>query len=174
MWTKLDEFKIVVQQGWGKPVAGTTMYQVVRKLKLLKPALKSLNKELFSDIERNVDVAFKLLTDCLPLLNDTINVSLMDQEKQVRESYMLLAGARDDFPKQKAKCDWVKDGDSNCEMFHQAIRKRHLHNKVFQIENSRGMQCNDPVDILQAFVDYYQELLGSNAQTSDFYKHIIT
>ncbi|XP_074313628.1 uncharacterized protein LOC141648812 [Silene latifolia] len=159
----------------GKPVAGTAMYQVVRKLKLLKPALKSLNKELFSDIERNADVAFKLLTDCqVQLQHDTTNVSLMDQEKQLRESYMLFTGAREDFLKQKAKCDWAKDGDSNCEMFHQAIRKRRLHNKVLHIENSRGVQCNNPVDILQAFVDYYQELLGSNAQTSDFYKHIVT
>ncbi|XP_074297848.1 uncharacterized protein LOC141628638 [Silene latifolia] len=58
-------------------------------------------------------------------------------------------------------------------MFHQAIRKRHLHNKVLQIDNSRGMQFNDPEDILQAFVDYYKELLGSNSQTRDFYKHIV-
>ncbi|XP_074314107.1 uncharacterized protein LOC141649312 [Silene latifolia] len=175
MWTKVDEFKTVVQQGWDILVVGTPMYQVVRKLKLLKPALKSLNSELFSDIERNADVAFKLLTECqVQLQQDCTNISLIDQEKQLRESYMLLAGAREDFLKQKAKCDWARDGDSNCEMFHQAIRQRHLHNKVLQIENSRGVQCNDPGDILQAFVDYYQELLGSNAQTSDFYQHIVT
>ncbi|XP_074265959.1 uncharacterized protein LOC141588414 [Silene latifolia] len=60
------------------------------------------------------------------LQSDTANASLMDQERQLRESYMLMAEARDDFLKQKAKCDWEKDSDTNCDMFHHAIRKRNI------------------------------------------------
>ncbi|XP_074315184.1 uncharacterized protein LOC141651367 [Silene latifolia] len=61
MWTGVPEFKDIVGEGWKCRVQGTMMYQVVRKLKLLKYHLKKLNKDLFSDIEKNSDIAYDLL-----------------------------------------------------------------------------------------------------------------
>ncbi|XP_074291143.1 uncharacterized protein LOC141617912 [Silene latifolia] len=61
MWTGVPDFLVIVENGWNNGVHGTMMYKVVRKLKLLKSNLKALNKDLFSDIERNSDIAHELL-----------------------------------------------------------------------------------------------------------------
>ncbi|XP_074315264.1 uncharacterized protein LOC141651449 [Silene latifolia] len=68
---------------------------MARNLKMLKPFLRSLNRSLFYDIERNADVAFNLLIDCqLQLQKDPTNVILMDKEKTAfLEYYETLLGS---------------------------------------------------------------------------------
>ncbi|XP_074304861.1 uncharacterized protein LOC141639699 [Silene latifolia] len=63
------------------------------------------------------------------LQNDPHNRSLMDL-------YQTLTKAKIDFLRQKAKCEWAKDGDANTTMFHMAIKQRQLNNKVLQIEDA--------------------------------------
>ncbi|XP_074314484.1 uncharacterized protein LOC141649700 [Silene latifolia] len=46
-----------VQKVWAQRVEGTKMYEVVSKLKALKPELKRINRDHFSDIENNADIA---------------------------------------------------------------------------------------------------------------------
>ncbi|XP_074278384.1 uncharacterized protein LOC141601975 [Silene latifolia] len=137
MWTKVKDFDILVKEHWHIYVTGSPMFRVARKLKLLKPALRGLNRELFSDIERNAVIAFHLLTDCqLQLQSDPMNTSLMDKERGQR----ILPT---------------------------------LHNKVMKIQNAEGVECIEPDAILQAFLVYYEDLLGTKAQTSDFYPHVV-
>ncbi|XP_074277793.1 uncharacterized protein LOC141601412 [Silene latifolia] len=120
--------------------------RVCKKLKLMKPVLKNLNCSLFSDIERNADIAYKIMIEAqIPL--------------QIFEA--------------KAKCAWERDGDANTAMFHRVIRKRRLQNKVLQIQNEEGLNCKEPKEILRAFVDYYQHMLGSTSATDDVLKHVV-
>ncbi|XP_074289196.1 uncharacterized protein LOC141614342 [Silene latifolia] len=175
MWSRVEEFGELVKEYWQMQITGTPMYIMARKLKMLKPCPRSLNRGLFSDIERNTDVAFNLLIDCqLQLQNDPTNVILMDKEKQLRESYQLMKESRTDFLKQKAKCAWAREGDTNSAMFYQALQHRQMHNKVLHIESMSGVDCRDPDDILKAFLAYYETLLRSSAPTSGFYKSIVT
>ncbi|XP_074278275.1 uncharacterized protein LOC141601868 [Silene latifolia] len=175
MWVKVEDFGKVVAETWKNLIYGSPLFRVARKLKELKPRLKELNRSLFSDIQRNADVAYHLMIDCqLKLQADPSNPILMDKERQVRDSYHMLDVARTDFLMQKAKCSWAKEGDTNSSMFHQAIKHRQMHNKVLQIENSAGELCKEPEAILQAFVEYYKELLGTSAQSSDSYSHVVT
>ncbi|XP_074283243.1 uncharacterized protein LOC141607794 [Silene latifolia] len=174
MWSKIGEYKYVVKRGRILDVQGTPMYRVVRKLKSLKTSLKQLNRHLFSDIERNTDIAYTARIECQKQLqNYPRNTVLMDVEYQSRASYLMLAQARDHFLRQKAKVQWVRDGDANTAMFHKAIQQRQIQNKVISIEDAEGKVCNSPEEILDAFVDYYKELLGTSSATSGFYPHII-
>ncbi|XP_074305021.1 uncharacterized protein LOC141639953, partial [Silene latifolia] len=104
---------------------------------------------------------------------DTGNKILMDVEYQLRESYLVLAQAREDYLRQKSKAHWAKDGDDNTAMFHRIIQQRNIQNKVMRIEDKEGKCCTDPEDILQAFVAYYKALLGENGSTSSVYTQIV-
>ncbi|XP_074291817.1 uncharacterized protein LOC141618622 [Silene latifolia] len=174
MWSKIGKYKDVVKGGWSYDVQGTPMFRVVRKLKNLKASLKQLNRHLFSDIERNTDIAYTALIECQKQLqNYPRNTDLMDVKYQSRASYLMLPQARDDFPRQKAKVQWAKDGDANTAMFHRVIQQRQLQNKVIRIEDAEGKSCSSPEHILEAFVAYYKDLLGSTSANSGFYPHII-
>ncbi|KAL9232264.1 hypothetical protein vseg_007392 [Gypsophila vaccaria] len=56
MWSKYDRFPSLVQQVWDRKVNRTTMFQVVKHLKDLKPVLKKLNRDVFNDIEGQAGV----------------------------------------------------------------------------------------------------------------------
>ena len=57
VWTKHSKFLPIVQEGWMAHIEDGMMYQVVRKLKLLKKKLRELHAEEFQNIvnEANVD-----------------------------------------------------------------------------------------------------------------------
>ncbi|XP_074290951.1 uncharacterized protein LOC141617683 [Silene latifolia] len=166
MWSRVPDFHVVVAQGWHVYYSRTPMFRLVQKLKSLKPLLKELNRSLFSDIERNAVIAHKFLLECKQKLHlDPVNTALIDMEYQARESYLMLSIAKDDFLRQKAKVNWAKDGDTNSAMFHKAIKHRQIQNKVLLIEDAEGHRSKNPEDILQAFVRYYEQLLGYNSPT---------
>lgn len=61
------------------------MFKVVTKLKQMKKALKLLNKEHFSDIEKQVNVAHQLMIECQEKIHRDIgNYELLNQEKEAR------------------------------------------------------------------------------------------
>ncbi|XP_074282714.1 uncharacterized protein LOC141607254 [Silene latifolia] len=63
MWGKCEEFLVVVKKFWEVPIQGFTMFQLVKKLKLLKQPLKQMNKEYYRHIETTAHVAELLLHD---------------------------------------------------------------------------------------------------------------
>ncbi|XP_074305014.1 uncharacterized protein LOC141639943 [Silene latifolia] len=63
MWTGVPDFKAIVKEGWNHHIHGSLMYRVVKKLKLMKSPLKALNHDLFSDVEKNTDIAHEVLLD---------------------------------------------------------------------------------------------------------------
>ncbi|XP_074277501.1 uncharacterized protein LOC141601134 [Silene latifolia] len=135
MWTGVPDFMEILKNGWNRRIHGTQMYIVVRKLKMLKPDFKNLNKELFSDVEKNAEVALNLLMDIQKQLQlDPTNRELMDTEYTTRASYHMLAKAKDEFLKQKAKVEWAKEGDTNSAMI---------------VTNGTCVQEEDWVDILK-------------------------
>ena len=53
-WTKLHVFQATIEKSWMKPMNGTPMVILQRKLKRLKQSLKSFNKDYFFDISLKV------------------------------------------------------------------------------------------------------------------------
>ncbi|XP_074283110.1 uncharacterized protein LOC141607654 [Silene latifolia] len=143
MWGAAPFFLARVGDEWYKSYLGTKMFVIIKKLKALKNIIKELNKECFSDIELQVNiVAHELENIQKQIVQDPTNLTLIATE-------------------QKAKAQWLEEWDSNTTYFHGAIKQRCLRNKVIQIEDQRGRLCKDGDNIQDAFLDYYQTLLGS-------------
>ncbi|XP_074315265.1 uncharacterized protein LOC141651450 [Silene latifolia] len=165
MWGQSEVFKPCVVNVWNRKKDGTKMFQVVKKLKVLKPELKQLNKHGFSDIETSFNVTGMLLDKIQrELVVRPGDTELVQQECLVAQELRDLQRARDSFLIQKAKLQWSLEGDINSAYFHNAMRKRVMQNKVLCIENQHGVLCTDGAQIQDAFLEYYQDLLGSNSQ----------
>ncbi|XP_074318492.1 uncharacterized protein LOC141655305 [Silene latifolia] len=123
MWGGSKDFVPIMRSNWQVSVSGTPMFKLVKKLKLLKPTLRQLNREKYSDIENTTNVKQKqLITD------------EYEAARQLKE----LSTARDSFLSQKAKHKWVKDEDSNSAFFHGLLKQRKHGNKVLRVEDIHG------------------------------------
>ncbi|XP_074300104.1 uncharacterized protein LOC141631314 [Silene latifolia] len=137
MWSMAPEFKTIVNHEWNKQIRGTKMYSVVTKLKSLKKPLKALNRQRFSDVERATEVAKQTLIDIQEKMHlNPHNQTVLQDEQAAASSYKMLAEAQFRYLKQKAKTEW------------------------------HGITHTDNQDIEGAFLDYYQDLLGTHTNTS--------
>ncbi|XP_074271357.1 uncharacterized protein LOC141595290 [Silene latifolia] len=167
MWGTSEEFKECVSGVWKTNYTGTKMFKVIKKLKALKPVFKLLNKTCFSDVENSTIIASALLEDIQrKLVEQPGDMELIQKEYNLSQEVRALIEARDSFLAQKAKVQWSIAGDINTAYFHHAIKKRVMLNKVMQIEAKEGVLCTEGSKIQQAFLDYYEELLGQNTKTT--------
>ncbi|KAL2922219.1 LINE-1 retrotransposable element ORF2 protein [Bienertia sinuspersici] len=84
----------------------------------------------------------------------------MKEEQEAQKDYVVKQGAYVSFLKQKAKLDWIREGDENTKIFHQSIKKRRLQNTIHSIQDVRGDTREGLKEIAGAFIDYYKQLLG--------------
>ncbi|XP_074309508.1 uncharacterized protein LOC141643988 [Silene latifolia] len=146
MWGKDSNFQNIIRSVWDKGVAGIPMFQ---------------NK--YSDIEKSTEVARQQLDHIQTLMhNHAEDLSLLQPEKEAAKFYSELHTARFSFLQEKAKTDWLREGDANTAFYHRNIKARITQNKVLQIKDMNGITHFDPSSIEKAFLDYYISLLGTN------------
>uniref|UniRef100_A0A803LW18 Uncharacterized protein n=1 Tax=Chenopodium quinoa TaxID=63459 RepID=A0A803LW18_CHEQI len=135
MWSKRSEFRDLVLGAWHNEVEGTPMYKIVKKLKMVKKSLIELNKFGCQNVEIQYNLAKQKLDSCQSALHSN-----------------------------PAKTDWIVDGDQNTTLFHKSLRKRNMQNRVYTIKNLNGENVDSMSEVPKAFLDYYNVLLGSNAE----------
>ncbi|XP_057249345.1 uncharacterized protein LOC130590807 [Beta vulgaris subsp. vulgaris] len=162
MWTQAAEFEAIVMRGWQKQYNGGAMFKVVKRMKGLKRDLKELNKQKFSNIENEADLAYKdLISIQQQMHSDLRNQELQASEREARRKYEALNQARLAFLQQKVKCEWLKGGDSNTAYFHACLRRRRGQNHIYKVKDSRGVWAENQEDIEKAFMEFYKDLLGN-------------
>ncbi|XP_074277442.1 uncharacterized protein LOC141601077 [Silene latifolia] len=174
MWSMAANFSEVVKEGWNYDVQGTPMFRVVNKLKGLKKKLKNLDKEQFSDIENLTHVtelSLKHFQDHLS--KDPLNPDLCNAERECAQDLVNLTKARNSFLAQRAKENWVKNGDENTAFFHASIKRRRAHNRVYHFKDKEGKLCTTPQRFKSAFEEYYIGLLGSSNEVTFVHKGVI-
>ncbi|XP_074298451.1 uncharacterized protein LOC141629330 [Silene latifolia] len=174
MWSMAANFSEVVKEGWNCDIQSTPMFRVVKKLKGLKKKLKNLDREQFSDIENLTHVtelSLKHFQD--QLSKDPLNPELCNAKREGAQDLVNLTKARNSFLAQKAKENWVKNGDENTAFFHASIKRRRAFNRVYHIKDNEGKLCTTPQGIKSAFEEYYIGLLGSSTEVTPIHKGVI-
>ncbi|XP_074271498.1 uncharacterized protein LOC141595431 [Silene latifolia] len=86
MWGQADSFKDCVRKVWQGNMRGTKMFQLIKKLKDLKPVLKQMNKTCFSYIENSYKLTGVLLESIKKeLLDKPGDMELMQKEHVVAQ-----------------------------------------------------------------------------------------
>ncbi|XP_074265780.1 uncharacterized protein LOC141588225 [Silene latifolia] len=164
MWGKSKEFLPLVNEMWDYNIDGTPLFKLAKNLKNLKPGLKRLNMEGFSDIEKATGILEKQVEEMQVQLGvDPSDVSLINQECEASKKLKELQCARDSFLYQKAKGEWIKDGDANTSYFHSIIKKRRNRNKFFVIEDMNGKTYDTSDQVQSAFLEFYEQLFGDKS-----------
>lgn len=139
MWVSHPRFLETVGEAWNTSVDGFVMYQVARKLKVVKGALKTLNRSDFSDISRRVHDAKAALDSVQDeLQGDRTSVDLARQEKVCIQLYEELRTKEECFFKQKSRIRWLKEGDLNTRFFHSSVVDRQHRNRITSIMDEEG------------------------------------
>nr|GEX46643.1 hypothetical protein [Tanacetum cinerariifolium] len=149
-----DRFNGVVNEGWAIRVSGFYMFQMVQKLNALK---KPLRKFLYDkgNLHTNVSRHRADLDRVQSALDsDPFNVSLREEEVTTIVAFNDALIMEERFLKQKAKIEWLKEGDSNSAYFHKAIKSRVSRSKIDVVTDANGVVFqNEKVSLYMLTVD---------------------
>ncbi|KAL2943634.1 50S ribosomal protein L1 [Bienertia sinuspersici] len=117
------------------------MYRLTRRLKQVKKELKDLKENGFSSIQAAATKAYQELTDVQQALHaNPRDARLATVEKEAFNHYKQKQEIYVQFLNQKAKCHWLKEGDSNTKLFYSSIKQRRLQNNFYAIRDMTGDQ----------------------------------
>ncbi|XP_019248819.1 PREDICTED: uncharacterized protein LOC109228099 [Nicotiana attenuata] len=137
------------------------MFQVVKKLKLLKKALKKLNQQHFRNILKKAEEDRAALNQAHNRLYfDPSNKALQEQETTMYQKFRNSSYLAEMFLLQRSKASWIKLGDDNTRYFYSVIRHKRLQQAITQIKDQNGELATDNVSIANVLVDYYETMLG--------------
>ncbi|XP_074282685.1 uncharacterized protein LOC141607224 [Silene latifolia] len=174
MWGKDLDFLDTVQANWRVPLYGYKMFQFVKKLKILKQPLKELNRAGYANIETTTKVALKHLhSKQLQLQGDPTNIDLQQAVKDAALLYKERETAMRSFLAQKAKTQWLSDGDDNTHYFHSIIKARRMQNRILGIGDMDGNTHTTSTDIEEAFIKYYKQSLGTQTKVVKVHRGIV-
>ncbi|XP_016451062.1 uncharacterized protein LOC107775794 [Nicotiana tabacum] len=155
------KFKGIVTQVWQQQIEGYSMFQIVKKLKIQKKALKKLNQQHFRNILAEAEDDRAVLSQAQNRLHvDPSSVTLQEQEKAMYQKFRKSSYLAKLFLQQRSKASWSKLGDENTRYFYSVIKHKRLQQAITQIKDQTGAVQTDSISIANVLVDYYEAMLG--------------
>ncbi|XP_039032312.1 uncharacterized protein LOC120167325 [Hibiscus syriacus] len=137
-WTTSANFLNIVKVSWLEHCEGNPLQRLFTKMKRLKPNLKNLNKEQFSDISKRV-LSKRADLEIIQLRNlNHVDQRNIDEERIVHAELVDLEVAESDFYRQRAKVHWLKECDLNTKFFHQRVESNKKRNTIKVLETDNG------------------------------------
>ncbi|XP_073154048.1 uncharacterized protein [Henckelia pumila] len=158
MWTCHPGFIQIVCLNWNLPCSLRGMHKIFAKLKRLKVHLKWWNKEVFGNLFEKLAEAEKSVHDAESAILANPSESSRAHLSACNTSLTHISKMKLDFWKQKAACSWLADGERNTKLFHNAVRKKRVTNKIFRILED-GVCLSNPEDICRSGCSLFENLL---------------
>ncbi|KAL0740389.1 hypothetical protein Bca4012_081902 [Brassica carinata] len=130
------------------------------KLKHVKRALKTLNKERFSDIQNRVRITNDLLKVLQVKSLEEPTSENFEAEQSLHHKWAFLRGIEEAFFKQKSRIKWLQLGDQNTLFFMKVAAARYSYNAIRSLLLPNGMLITDPDQICKIAVDHFMNILS--------------
>ena len=167
-WAEDPLFLAIVEEAWNNQVSGSPPYRFCKKLKLVKMALKELNRNSYSSISSRSNQARTYLHSIQARLkSDMGNVDLRAQERLALLDLIRMSNAEESLLKQKSRNLWIAEGDSNTAYFHNCVKARLNSNKILSLTKyDNSIVLFDLPQIHQEAVSYFSTFLNKEGTSN--------
>lgn len=175
LWSDHCDFLQTVIDGWDPYIFGTAQFVLVKQLKGLQRHLKRLNERHFSHISERTKRAKHLLTEAeIRIQADPSNPVLLNDIIPLRKNALILGQAERSFYQQKAKSSFIFNSDRCTKFFHAVVKRNHKKNFIAAINLPDGSLTTSREQVINAFVDHFQALLGTCLDTQPISDDVLT
>ncbi|GKA59809.1 RNA-directed DNA polymerase, eukaryota, reverse transcriptase zinc-binding domain protein [Tanacetum coccineum] len=122
--TDKKEFILTVREAWKTEITGHMMYRIVKKMKLIKKVLNDLSWKDGNIFERVTKLRESLKESQTEVDKHPHCEIVKEKSCKLLSEYYEALKDESNMLMQKAKVDWLKDGDRNTKLFHKIIKSR--------------------------------------------------
>jgi hypothetical protein len=139
--------------------SGKSAFVLKEKLKCLKEALKTWNKEVFGIEDLNINKTVKELNEVDErIATDSCDPSLFNA-KELNKQFWEQLRNKDSLLHQKSRTKWIQEGDSNSRFFHASIKARRRKNQIVSLLKGDA-QIQGVNEIKNEAKDHFYKLLS--------------
>ncbi|XP_024962715.1 uncharacterized protein LOC112502927 [Cynara cardunculus var. scolymus] len=155
------DFLKSVEGVWIKPLRGSYMKIVIRKLQEMKGVCRRLKNSYgcldnrVAQLKTELDVA-QLACDL-----DPFNDLLKEDIAHLLFAYQKARNDQEDMVRQKAKISWLNEGDGNSNFFFHVMKEKRNRSHIATIRDSFGTVFEHQ-DVPKAFINHFEGILGTS------------
>lgn len=159
---KHPSFKPTLEKVWTSPVSGPPQLKLATKLNMLSAELKHLNFKEFCGLEDRAKVARAELDEAQIMLDDDpLNPALVRRTIDARDIANKLNQLEFDYLTEKTRCKHLTLSDKNTKYFYSLVKGSRTRNSVQFLKQEDGTTTFDQAQIVGAFTNFYEDLLGT-------------
>nr|GFA02851.1 hypothetical protein [Tanacetum cinerariifolium] len=117
------------------PIPGHAMFSVVSKLMLLKKPLRKLKLAQGDLAKRVYDLRHELEKVQTLMVEDSFNADLRKKEMECLIAYKDALKDEESMLNQRAKVDWLSEGDANTKFFHKTVKGNLNRNRIAYVDD---------------------------------------
>ncbi|KAE8785959.1 hypothetical protein D1007_40298 [Hordeum vulgare] len=145
------------KEAWTASSAKSVL-EIRDKLQLMVAMLSGWGSTTFGSVRMELR---KLRSRLGELREDPYRTSPSREEIKVEDRIVELRFREEVMWRQRARIQWLLEGDQNTTFFHQKASGRRKKNRIESVARPDGTVCNDPMELQQMVVEFYENLYAS-------------
>ncbi|XP_074267464.1 uncharacterized protein LOC141590805 [Silene latifolia] len=154
-----DDCLVILKKEWFKYDKGSASYSLLRKLKRIRGIFKQWTFQKRREWN-------KKWTDFDEQLGDELQEIFQGKSEHDYEvyhtQYLEFNKAASLFWKQRAKINWIREGDACTKYFFNSVRERYKRNYIFGLRQDDGEWCFTQNGIASLFRKYFEDIYESS------------
>ena len=159
MWIKDDRCERAIHEAWDKFSTADLIGNVLLKVSNYQTHLSEWNKKVFGNVQRTLEKKRRELEQAEHVAAWGGGCGRL---KELNAEIRRLTDMEDCMWNQRAKVDWLHDGDKNTKYFHCRSTERNKRNYISGLENEVGFWVEEESQIGGMLVQYFSNLFTSS------------
>nr|XP_027086514.1 uncharacterized protein LOC113708252 [Coffea arabica] len=155
-----DRYMIVVEQAWQKDEPGSRMFKITRKIRNCRIELLKWRNTFQANSKRKIVEVRKRLEAVSSSEAASKKEMMTELKNQLKEAYQ----EEEKFWNQKARLDWLREGDKNTKYFHAFVKGRRIKNRIRKLQRENGSWAESEEEIVSEISGFFRELFTSGGR----------
>ncbi|KAL6222735.1 hypothetical protein ACLB2K_006126 [Fragaria x ananassa] len=157
-WTNLEACKALIEEEWASTQNGVPMHQMVQKITKTRMALNVWQCSTFGNRKREIELIRYRLEELFHLPLSDVHRS---EYAELSSKLEVLLEEEHAYWKQRAKVQWLSDGDKNTKFFHRKASNRRAKNRLQGLFDNGGVRQLATEGMETVIVNYFQSMYAS-------------
>ena len=158
MWERDGRFGSVLENAWKSKAVAQSVFDFSEKLANLATDLQQWGRHTFGSVRHELRQLRKKLEE---LRAAPMRVGPSTEEEEVEARMVELCCREEIMWRQRARIQWLAEGDSNTKFFHKKASARKAKNHIMELQRADGSMTSDQEEMAAMATSFYENLYAS-------------
>jgi hypothetical protein len=158
MWQRDPSYMALIRDVWSPHGRAVGLGDMHTKLKGVQFSLQIWEQDVFGSVRKAL---VALRHELEEVLGQLLGSGPSRRERQIMARMFEMLSREEIMERQRARLDWLKDGDRNTSMFQAKSWARAKRNKIMALKREDGSMATEQVEIEEIATNFYRQLFSA-------------